>query len=259
MTQDIYDDKIRFSFEDKGHKYTVSHKVDEVWGTPVPVTGVTTVCSVISKDALVQWSANEASAYFVNNLKTLDDLALIASEAKNAHRKKADLGKAHGSVGHALVEKLLKGQPIDKILSDEARSVQTAFLKWQEDFKPEVLQNEYPFYSLTSNYAGTCDLIANINDKLTLVDFKTTNRSRYNPDGIYAENFCQLGGYLIGLEEMLGLEFEEAMIVNLPKDGTEYAVRSLSDIGLTMTDAKLYFRNALGLYELNKTFNWKVK
>lgn len=263
MTTDIYDKSIRFSFDEGQHKYTVCSLIDDKWSTPVPVSGVTSIISVINKEALVQWAANEASKHFVENLKSIEDIEVIALEARNAHKEKSRIGKAHGSVGHALIEALLKGKPVTPPTKEPAKmaykSVRKAFEAWIENFKPEIIHSEYPFYSRAGNYAGTTDLICNIGGKLTLIDFKTTNKTYYSPDGIYADNFCQLGGYLLGLEEMLGMKFDEAAIVNLPKDGSEYTMKSLTDLNLTMTDAKLYFRNALNLFELNKTFNWRLK
>ena len=105
---------------------------------------------------------------------------------------------------------------------------------------------------------GTDDRLCVINDKTVLIDYKTSNRSHYNPDGIYASNFAQLGGQAILVEEMLETEVDDAMIVNFSKDSEEYKLKSLSDMGLTVLDAKLYFLHCLGLYNMNKLFEWRT-
>ena len=259
----IYDGVVDFSFDEPQHKYLVKKLVGKDWTIPTPVVGTTTVCGIIAKEALIGWSAKTAAYHIRDNLKDLKDLAGLAEEAKREYLNLSKAGRATGSVGHALVEALLMGEkytmPTAKEPLDAATSVKKAFEAWREDFVPEVVKVEEPFYSLLHNFAGKCDLVATIGGKLTLIDFKTTKTSTYNPDGIYADNFCQLGGYLQGIEEMTGLEIEEAIIVNLPKDGGEYKVRSLSDLGLTKTDAKLWFLNALGTYNLNGLFSSRVK
>ena len=257
----IYDETVDFRYNDGEHKYTVAKKVDETFGPHVPVTGTTTIISVIAKPALMLWPMREA----ITHLKGLDKKPTEKDfiDAASAHRQKADAGTKAGKIGHALVEALLLGKkvkmPTDEKTREQAESVQSAFEKWQADFEPTTIDTEKPFYSLTHNFAGTYDYLCEIDGKLTMVDFKTTNTSRYNPDGIYAENFAQLGGYLIGAEEMDGYEVDASMVVNLPKDGADYKVKALADMRLTKTDAKLYFLNCLALYELDKQFNWKVR
>lgn len=256
----IYDDSIKLEFGETGHRYTVSKKVgDDLWTPPEPVVGTTTVTSVISKPALMLWPLREAISYLEQYKGQPIDKKLL-DVAYAAHKRKSQAGKDAGTVGHALVESLLldKEYEVPEAQKDEAKSVKNAFELWREDFAPEVLYTEQKFYSQKHDFAGTCDLVANVGGKLTIIDFKTTNPSYYNPDGIYGEYFAQLGAYTLGLEEMLGIEIEEAEIVNLPKNGKEYKVKSLSDLGMSLIDAKAYFLYCLGLYKLNKDFQWKL-
>lgn len=257
----IYDGKVDLEFAHGSHRYTVKKLVGEgLWTPPEPVVGTTTVTSIISKPALMLWPLREAITYLETNSKRKIDKILL-DEAYNAHKVKSQKGKDAGTVGHALVEALLldKEYKVPPEQAEEAKSVKEAFSKWREDFAPEPIYTEQKFYSLTHNFAGTCDLVAKIGGKLTVIDYKTTNPSYYNPDGIYGENFAQLGAYMLGLEEMLGIEIEEATIVNLPKNGAEYKVKSLSDMGMSIADAKIYFLYCLGLYKLNKDFDWRLK
>lgn len=257
----IYQDTVKLEFSENNHRYMVSKKVGEdLWTPPEPVVGTTTVTGVINKPALMLWPLREAISYLeLNKTRTIDKKLL--DEAYAAHKTKSQKGKDAGTVGHALVEALLLGKEyeVPEAQKDEAESVRSAFTLWREDFAPEPIHTEQKFYSLANNFAGTCDLVAKIGGKLTVGDYKTTNPSYYNPDGIYGENFAQLGAYIIGLEEMLGIKVEEAMIVNLPKNGSEYKVKSLSDLGMGVDDAKSYFLYCLGLYKLNKDFDWKLK
>lgn len=257
----IYNDTIELSFGEANHRYSVSKRVGDLWTPPEAVVGTTTITGIINKPALVLWPLREAITYLnANKGKKIDKLLL--DEAYNAHKAKSDKGKAAGTIGHALIEALLLGKeykmPTDPERLKETESVMEAFTAWQADYAPEPIYTEQQFYSLTHQFAGTCDLVANINGKLTVIDYKTTNPSYYNPDGIYAENFAQMGAYIIGLEEMLGIEVEEAAIVNLPKDGKEYKMKTLSDMGMGIEDAKMYFLYCLGLYKVHKDFSWKL-
>jgi len=52
---------------------------------------------------------------------------------------------------------------------------------------------------------------------------------------------------------------DDCAIVNLPKDDSEYKMRSLSDMGLSNLDAKLYFLACNDLYNKDKTFQWRTQ
>jgi len=255
---ELYGGKVRLEFGEKDHKYLVSKLVkDDLWTIPSPVLGVTTICGVISKPALMTYPMNKALEYLKTRTEPLSDLDY--RQARQAHIDHSNAGKKAGKVGHALIEALLTGKtvklPTDKELKAQIESVQNVFNEWVEDFSPKILGTEQAVYSLLYDYAGTYDLLAEIDGKKYICDFKTTSPSYYNPDGIYAEYYCQLGGYLIAYEEQNEAEVDGAMIVNLPKDGSEYKVKGLEDIGKTMTDAKCYFLHALGLFNSNRDFN----
>jgi hypothetical protein len=72
-------------------------------------------------------------------------------------------------------------------------SVASAFEAFMKDWKPEITNIEMVLYSKQFNFAGTTDFVARIGGKLVIGDWKTTNTSRYNPDGIYSSYFAQLG------------------------------------------------------------------
>lgn len=268
MAELLYNDTVKFSFNEGQHVYSVAKLIDakaKLWSTETPVVGVTTVCGIMDKPALKFWAAGLAANYMAEHGlgMTKAKLARLAEEAKRQHTQAGDKGKAAGSVGHALVEDLLLGRAL--VLPSEpeaklaAQSVVKAFKAWSKDYNPDLIASELGVYSLAHNFAGKFDLLADLDGKITLIDFKTSNTSRYAPEGIYPEMFCQLGGYLQLINEQLGVEVDEAMIVNLPKKGGAYKLKSLSDLGLSQAEAKMYFLNALGLYNLNSTFSWRMR
>ncbi len=56
---------------------------------------------------------------------------------------------------------------------------------------------------------------------------------------------------------MFDTEVDDLAVVNLPKNGSDYKVKTLKDLGLTKIDAQLYFLNALNLYNLHKEFSFR--
>lgn len=256
----LYPD-VDLTFVEDSHKYLVSFKVGEDWTTPKPVTGVTTYCGALSKDFLAPWAAGLAAEYVLAN-KGRESNAMVLDQAKKQHRLASDIGKRAGKLGHLYVEAKLKDRevvlPTNEADLKVVESVASAFEAFVKDWKPEFKEVEAVLYSKAHNYAGTCDFIATVKDKLVVGDWKTTNTSRYNPDGIYASYFAQLGAYSLAYEEMTGDKIQELYIVNLPKDGSEYKMRRLEDIGMTKTDAQAYFLSLKNAYEINQKFEWSL-
>lgn len=257
----LYED-VELTFEEEAHKYLVSFKVGEDWTTPKPVTGVTTYCGALSKDFLAPWAAKLAAEYALKNKGTQSD-AMVLDEAKKQHKLAADIGKRAGKLGHLYVEAKLKGKKVTMPTSENdlkiVKSVASAFESFVKDWKPEFLEIEKVVYSKVHNYAGTADAVCKIGGKLVILDWKTTNTSRYNPDGIYASYFAQDGAYVLAYEEMTGEKVNELYVVNLPKDGGEYKMRRLEDIGLAKTDCIAYFLALKQAYEINQRVEWSIK
>lgn len=256
----IYENSIDFTFREAGHLYEVRHRVGGQWTAPQEVEGTTSVLKVINKPALMFYPMNKALEY-LQELKakpTSKDFI----QAKRAHVEHSNAGKQAGKVGHALVEALAHGKevimPTDPELKKIAESIQSAYRAFLEDFKPVDLEIEAPFYSKTHGFAGTLDRLCEIDGKKVILDFKTTNTSRFNADGIYPEYFAQLGGYSLGFTEMTGIEADDLAIVNLPKDGQGYKIKFLSDMRLGKAHAELFFLHALMLHRSSKQFIWKM-
>ena len=257
---ELYDKTVQLDFIGESHKYLVSHKVGEKWLEPKPTTGVTTYCNALSKDFIAPWAAKLAAEYVAENLSK-GNKTVVIDEAKNQHKVMADVGKRAGKLGHAYVEAKLLGRSVT-MPSDEAdvkvvESVKTAYEAFMKDWEPEIVGVESVLYSKAHDYAGTADLVCKIKGKLVILDWKTTNTSRYNPDGIYATYFAQLGAYCLAYEEMTGEKVDELWAVNLPKDGGEYKLRRLEDIGLTKADCQAYFLALKQAYEINQIFEWR--
>lgn len=266
VTYDMYDGKVKLTYNDPDHKYLVSKKIGDKWLEATPVTGVSTYCGALSKDFLAPWAAKLAAEYIQKNAARLGQgttWAQMVDEAKKQHKIAGDVGKRAGKLGHLYVEARLNDQkitmPTDPADLIVVESVASAFDAFMADWRPEILEIEKVLYSREHNFAGTCDAVVNAGGKLIILDWKTTNTSRYNPDGIYATYFAQLGAYCICYEEMTGDVVDELWVVNLPKSGGEYKLKRLEDIGMTRTDCIAYFLNLKQAYEINQKFEWSIK
>ena len=260
----LYDGKARFEYLDKQHRYLVSKQVKpDLYTEPTPVTGITTIIGIINKEALVQWAANTASSYMRDNWTPEVSLKALADEAKVAHKTQSNKAASIGGIGHKMIEALLLGKKIklgdDEELNKALANISVQHGLFEDDFQPKTIHVEQPMYSLLYDFAGTDDRLCTINGKTILIDYKTSNRSYYNPDGIYASYYAQMGGQALLIEEQLGIEVDDCWSVNFAKDSEEYKYKRLSDLGFSLIDAKLYFLACLQLYNINHLFEWKVK
>lgn len=88
-----------------------------------------------------------------------------------------------------------------------------AFLQWWAENVPEPLGSEVRIYHRLLMYAGTCDLIAVIDGKTVLVDYKTSAQVSAMVYGVQLEAYAQA-------LEQLGVRIDRKLILHLKKDGT---------------------------------------
>ena len=162
-------------FDEEKHKYTID-------GEELP--SVTEICEPIS-------------------FKKLDavDRTIVAKAAMR--------GTAiHDMIGNYIYT----GEFSDEEIPSELLPYTIAFANWWFTYKPIPLFNELLVGSKELGYCGTCDFVCKIDNKLTLIDFKTTS----NLDKKYLS--VQLYGYKKALAEM-GIEVEVCAALHLKKDG----------------------------------------
>jgi hypothetical protein len=192
---------------------------------------VTTILSVIGKPALIAWSAKVereavASASLslykdTHGTPLMSDLAYLNTLQTRLGKEKAhtkELAKAGdiGSQAHKLIEWNLRASLMQEAgpsphVTDKAT---WAFMAW-EDWKKSVnltpIWIEQTVWSDTHGYAGTMDLLAEVNGKLTVLDWKTGK-------AIYPEAFIQNAAYRHALREMGHGDPVQGIIVRLPKN-----------------------------------------
>lgn len=115
-----------------------------------------------------------------------------------------------GSSVHNSIENWMKFG-IDDI-PQEHRPYFDAFLEWWNQFRPVVIASEVKTYHKLMRYGGTIDLLAEIDGKLTLIDYKTTYRLMEKSCGVQLEAYAQaLASH--------GINVEAKHILHLKKDG----------------------------------------
>jgi hypothetical protein len=208
----------------KNQVHTVYKKSD---GTRVP--GCTTIVGLLAKPQLISW-ANRLGLEGIDSAKYVDDLANV------------------GTLAHEQILAYFTGKEVDtKEFSqndiDRAKNSMKSFSSWLVGKKINPIWNEIQLVSEKFNFGGTLDMLAEINGKLTILDFKTGN-------AIYDEYAIQLGGYKILLKEQ-GYEPKKAMIVRVGRDNSEgFEVKEYNDEQMEV--AEEIFMHLLAIYYLRK-------
>lgn len=244
-----------FMYVNQGHKYIFD-------GVERKGRSVTTILNrVLAKQGLALWPLDVAMKLLASRLPSISQKDL--EEAAGEHIKLRNKGGDTGTVTHGLIAQILTGSEhaLDARPTPEVTLALSAFANWRDVMNPKVLASEQMVASLRGNYYGTFDGIFEINGRLVMVDFKTTNTSREAPDGIYAKDFIQLGGYLAAYTEESAehaYDIDLLMIVSIQKNG-KWAVKTNEDLNLSIYDCMNLWNSTLlldsRLGDMNKILN----
>ncbi len=223
----LYDGKVNLVFDDKTHTYKVGDKV---------IYGVTSITGTIAKPGLIYWAANMSAEAFLANMKAgvaLDEVQIkqLADTIKTAHSQKKDSAADIGTMIHDWLEQFLKAgiakKPIPKKpINPEMKNAIDAFLDWTKKNKVKFTEAERKVYSRKFKYAGTCDGVATVNGKSTIIDFKTGN-------AVYPEMFLQTVAYQAALEEETGKKFTHNLILRLSKGDKQKGISAFEVLETT--------------------------
>ena len=243
-TYSLYNNTVTLEFHEGKHMYKVNDKI---------VFGVTSICGILDKKALMYWAVNMAIKHLDSVLKPgmiIDEInkTKMLNEAKVAHRNTLSQAADIGTAVHNYLETYLKAginkQPLpDLPINKDIRKGVEALLKWVKDNNVKFLDSERKIYSKEFGYAGTLDASATINGELAIIDFKTSK-------GFYPEYFLQVSAYCKALEEETGNKYKKVYILRIPKDGSEFAFVETNNIDL-------YFKSFLGCLENYKRIIWE--
>jgi hypothetical protein len=138
-----------------------------------------------------------------------------------AHQRELAKAGEIGTQAHHLIEWAIRkalGQkvgPEPKVV-DDAQWAFMAFEDWARSVALKPIFIEQTVFSRVHGYAGTMDLLAEIEGRIELVDFKTGK-------AIYAETHLQNVAYQVAVSEMGHAQPQGGRIVRLPKVQTDPA------------------------------------
>lgn len=229
----VYGGRATVEFDPRYHRYLVTVPgVCERLFQP----SVTSILKMKDKsDALVTWAVGcfEAKAKeHIASIKgdELDRELVIAviEQSKNTWRSVKEQTADIGTAVHAALEQEIKaraglcpsptlpitaGVGLTQDMVDMANAAIFAGVKFFDSRRIRLVQSEAPRWSPTHGYIGTGDLIAEIDGKLSMLDFKTGKR-------LYPEVFLQLAAYQMAYqEEHPGEEIVQRVGLNVRKDG----------------------------------------
>jgi hypothetical protein len=237
ITAKLYGGRVTVDLNPRNHRYQVS-------GIKAYPDGVTTLCNgTIPKFLLIDWSARTAARYIRDGYSPeMGEQAFLdlCEAGETAHNKVRDAAGDSGSATHDLIEKHLKGLPLEIPDDEKIQAGFTAFLEWREQTDVEILETERLIYSEKYFYCGKTDIVGRRNNKLLIGDFKTGNTAGYESE------WYQLAGYALAIEEETGDVINDGLIVHLDKKSgrfKEYAVTLDDDMKGAWKAAVVHYKN----------------
>lgn len=239
---------------DKRHCYRRAGKV---------IPGTTSIIKILDAPALDAWKVrvqvegtaraafhNPPDGYNVDEeRRALDEIEYVErlvriAKAEFEHERlaneAADVGKqVHALIEHAIREQL--GEPTEPpAASEEALFTFAGWRDWAKGVGLEPLMAEGRVYHPSLNYCGTFDLLAMIDGRPAIADWKPQAR-------IYPERRLQSAAYREALHYM-GWPPLEGYIVAMPRDGGAIEMLPLEYPGQEMAADFDAFKACLDLY-----------
>ena len=136
-----------------------------------------------------------------------DEVFTVFSSSFSFPSKK-DLAVAggFGTKAHSIIESSMLEDFDRSSVPPKFRTVLENFEDWKASYSQlSFIENEITVYSKTHRYAGTIDAVAEIEGKLIVLDWKTSNQ-------IHNEHALQVAAYAKAYEEMTGKKVDEAWV-----------------------------------------------
>jgi len=192
---------------------------------------VTEILRAVSKPALVPWAVNMERAAVTEAARDLyldaavlpkpmsgdaftASLGIRLGEVKR-HTKEVERAQETGTQAHHLIEWASRkaiGQEVgpEPKVREEALWAYMAWEDWVKQHRVRPIRIEQQVWSRRYGYAGTMDLLAEVDGELSLVDYKTGK-------AVYEESYLQNVAYQVALAEMGHGTPTRGYIVRLPK------------------------------------------
>lgn len=288
---------VAIEFDDTQHSYVIAHKqTDGTFGDWRPTTGVTTPLDVVPKPFLTPWGAKEGveatlqlfytnpalvdslEQFFIDledykNKTRVDNKPVMSyyrfnktypwfKKVKGAYKDKSKEGQELGTWIHKAIENYyLSNRKELPVVTPDVEGMWQSFLEFDNFFKPIPDEDglEFFVYSRNYGYSGQGDYRGMINGKYTILDWKSTNRSDSNLDGISVEYFYQLGGLAQAEFERTGKWVDDLGAVNIDKKGEPARVVFASEFGMSPQDAAKAYISHFNTHHVNNFWELKFK
>ena len=139
---------------------------------------VTTIIGQLDKSGpLMGWAVKMTIEYLQQHKEELvADPTDTYKKAKAWYKEVSEKAKDYGSNLHNLLEVYLKGQRVEGLLQEfpELKPSLEEFKGWQKAHNFKLLESEHIVWSTEYRFAGTLDCVGMIDDRLFVVDFKSS-------------------------------------------------------------------------------------
>ena len=234
----FYNGDITLKFSERDHIYYLVGQDDSL----TVVDGVTTVCKIIDKSYyLMSWACKVMAAKLVQTIPRFSDILAgdftesipleefvrLTDEAKSAHKERLEDAGDVGTEAHRWLDNFIQDavayqegyaykldtHPLPE--EPRAKKCVEAALDWMGEHKVKWLRTEQKVFSREYLYAGTLDGLAEVDGKLSLVDWKTSNAVR-------GEYFMQTAAYIRAMEEEHNMNIGSCWILRLGKEKGDF-------------------------------------
>jgi hypothetical protein len=222
-----------------------------------PWPGVTTVTDVLDKPALTTWHKRQvAEAAIAAAERLAEDRLAGNTEAAVEYllrvRNEGTNSRERGTRIHSSLERILLRRPVE--VEDRDMPAIVGARTWLNEHRVRPIEVEAYLINETLGFGGTCDLIAEIDGEVWLLDWKSSKSVAWPSGAVYDEMRLQLAAYA------------HAEFIARPGDAARYELPAITRHGiLHVTDGgtRLYpvdvtdadwtaFRACLWLYGWRK-------
>lgn len=185
-------------------------------GVQKPLASVTTIVRTIGKD-FSRWAVGQALLAVRSWIeerglpKGDEEWNALFEEAKKAPYRKAGEAASRGTQVHAWLEGYLQGVSLPPPPGLEAPCRALAGLMGELKVRP--IAQEFLVAHPEEEYAGTVDLLAEVDGRLSVVDYKVTR-------AVYPEHHLQVGAYALALRAE-GYPVERGYILHFERESGE--------------------------------------
>lgn len=193
-------------FDNKLHRYTINGET---------FAGASTIAEYTPKEFLIAWGCKMMAEALIDKQEQIKTLTAkeytdLINNSKSAYRRKSKEALEIGSIVHEYLEKYLKKENPEMPKNKEAQNAINNFLAFEKKHKVKWIALEKIVCSLKHKVAGRFDALAEVDGKLSIIDFKTSSQ-------ISESYYLQLAFYAEALKEMGICEVEQRIILRLPK------------------------------------------